>query len=103
MICLIQGLSLRKTSAWDLWLHEHKSEINRRVADINLFIEQICVLRQDPVDWMAFVSRFKTELILKDNHFERTWLFLKKELNIAERSEKEEVDDENEDFDIEIN
>ena len=101
--CIMGAGSLEDqlTSAFDLWLHKNKIEITRKVADINLFIEQISVLKQDPRDWMTFVSRFKTERILKGNHFERTWIFMKTYLNIAESNDKEEID-EDDDFDIEI-
>ena len=87
------------TAGFDLWMNEHKIKVLQKVENVNLFIQQLCSLRNDNNDgnWIAFLQQWKLVRMFFNDDFQQTWGFMVRELNIPQiRSEAEEDEEKKE-------
>ena len=75
--------------AFDIWLKHHCSEIKQKTKDFEIFMDQVALAKQDQQEWSTFVSRWKTERILREDLFSRVWKYVQEYLNVEENSEQE--------------
>lgn len=93
------SLQEQLTAGFDLWMNEHKIKVLQKVENINLFIQQLCSLRNDDTDgnWVAFLQQWKLVRMFFNDDFQQTWGFMVNELNIPQiRSEAEEDEEKKE-------
>ena len=81
------------TSGFELWLSQNKQKILARIESIDVFIQQICSLREIAGDWSAFLQKWKLMRIFHDDDFNEAWRFMVNELNIQEINPQQEDDE----------
>ena len=106
MIGSIPGLGCLEDQmnvCFDYWINAHKTAILSTVKDVNSFMEQILILKSDPKEFSMFLQKWKFIRMLKNDSFQAIWSWMKEELNIEIKSDKEEEDQEqkvDDDFDL---
>lgn len=80
------------TNALDYWIKQHASEIKSQIRDISLFLIQVGALRSSDDDWRAFVHGWKLRRLMYDDEFSAVWKWMVTELNLELKSDKEEMD-----------
>ncbi len=77
------------------WLKEYCDKIKEDLWDVDLFIDQISIMKQDHQEWIGFTAKWKTKMIISGNDFDGTWEFVKAYFNVVDSrnsNDKEEND-----------
>ncbi len=105
----IGSLEDQLTISFDMWLSKYKQQITGRLLDINLFLDQISIMKQEnPEDWSSFTAKWKTQMVINGTDFDTTWLFVKGYFNVEESAQriinhdKEEASDDEDIDDIDL-
>jgi len=90
IIGCIPGIENQQTIAFDCWMNKYKHIIkdDRDIrGNIDVLIDQICLLKSDMIEWTNFVTKWKLNRILHNDNFNIIWNKLKEELNIQSHAE----------------
>ena len=113
LIGFIPSVEDQNSLAFDCWLNLHKTKIKKDSAvkeDVSAFIEQLNLMKSDPVDWKNFVSKWKIWRIMFDDKFEIVWNKVKQEFNLepimrsnCKNKEENEFDDQDDEMEQKAN
>ena len=87
----VGSLEDQLTLGFDFWLNQYKITLLEDVVDVEMFIEQLNLLKSDPKDFIPFLQKWKLIRILKNDVFSAIWKWICDELNIECKSDKEEM------------
>ena len=85
LIGSISGVEDQLSMAFDCWIHNYKHIIAEDPSvkkDLDLFINQLAILRTDMVEWQTFLIKWKLNRIFLGDDFQLVWNKIKAELNI---------------------
>ena len=68
--------------AFDLWIHEHLTEIKERIRDIQDLARAAFQKRQQPDSWNTFLADWKLQRIISENDFTTIWNVIARHLEI---------------------
>ena len=95
--CGIGRLDDQMNIAFDMWIHEHLSEIKERIRDIQDLARAVFQKRQHPDSWSTFLADWKLQRIISENDFTTIWGVIANHLEIGDYQEDmiahESVDD----------
>ena len=84
IIGCIPGIENQLSLAFDCWIDKYKHIIieDEAISDkVELFIEQLTILKTDKLEWDTFLSKWKLNRILYKDNFQIIWNKIKKEMN----------------------
>ena len=84
LIGCIPSIENQLSLAFDCWINKYKHIIikDNVISDkLELFIEQLTVLKTDKIEWDTFLSKWKLNRILYNDNFQIIWDKIKNELN----------------------
>ena len=105
LIGCLPNIPEQHTLAFDCWLNKYKHIILKDPAiknGLELFIEQLVILKMDQSEWRSFLTKWKMNRIFHKDDFHIIWKNVKSDLNIEEplpQNDKEENDDDDDDDD----
>ena len=104
LIGCLPSIEHQDSLAFDCWLNKYKHIILKDVAiknDLDLFVEQIIILKRDADDWNSFLIKWKMNRMFYNDNFHIIWTKVKNDLSILEpispENDKEEKNDEDDD------
>ena len=98
LIGCIPGVENQETLAFDCWVNKYKDIIANDVSikdSIEIFIEQVTVLKSEVPEWMAFVNRWKLNRILFNDDFNKVWTKVKSDLGLQVAEHQPNVNSQN--------
>ena len=109
LIGCLPNIADQNSLAFDCWMNKYKHIILKDAAikkDLDLFIEQLIILKMDQNDWKTFLTKWKMNRMFHNDNFHIVWRKIKNELGIIGsidlQNDKEEKDDDDEDDDEDV-
>ena len=107
LIGCLPGVENQNAVAFDHWLNKYKHIIkdDKSIGNIELMIDQLCVMKSDMSEWNDFLTKWKLWRMFHLDNFRIVWNKIKNELNIQDHEQyqlTQMIDEEEEDDNIHV-
>ena len=88
---------------FDYWINQNKRIILSDVETLEMFFNQMMILKSDVMEYQTFLQKWKLMRMLKNDEFSSVWKWMVGELKISVKSQEQELDEEEKKNDDDFN